>query len=858
MPYLFNKITVRPQLPKRINKLYDVSHNLWWSWNTDFLKLFKELDMDLWEKCEKNPIKFLRLVSQDTLEAACQNNDFLKRYDKITNDFEDYMNAKHTWFSKKYPDNSNDLIGYFSAEYGLDETLAIYSGGLGILSGDHLKSASDMGIPLVGVGLLYKRGYFYQVVNGDGEQETAYKELDVNDLPIKPVKTKTGKDMTVTIKILNRNLYLKVWEVRVGRVNLYLMDSDIEENREDFRDITTMLYGGDQEMRIKQEMVLGMAGVRLLKLLGLKPTVYHMNEGHSSFLTLELINDIMEEKQVSFEIARDIVSSKTVFTTHTPVPAGNDIFPVSLVERYFNKFWERFGITKEQFMELGMKPDDKEANGFNMGMLALKIAGKKNGVSKLHGAVSRELFGEVWSNIPSSEAPIEYVTNGVHTCTWLASSIKKLYNHYLRPYWQDNIQNNDVWLDINKIPDEELWDIHQEQKAKLISIVKKSTTDRLRRYNYPYEEIDEIVNKLDPNILTIGFARRFATYKRATLIFRDLERITKIFNEKNMPVQIIFAGKAHPIDKEGQGLIKYIHELSLKPQFKGKIFFLENYNMGMSRYLVSGVDVWLNNPRRPMEASGTSGQKAAVNGVINFSVLDGWWAEAYNQKNGWKIGTNAEYQSYDEQDESDSNSIYDTLENKIIPMYYDKNENGFSNEWLEVMKNCIISNAGRYSTARMLQDYVANMYIPLCNLNKKYYNDLENVSEFEEWKNKLQRNFNKIEITQCDSNYNDIIVDAGNNINVACEVKLPNDLISISNIDAQVFYGKIDSNGVVDDIQIDTMRYGGSENGKHKFEAKISLKTGGDYGYTFRVIPKNDMLLNPMNLNLVKWITDSK
>ena len=715
-----------------------------------------------------------------------------------------------------------------------------------------------MGIPLVGIGLLYKHGYFHQVINGFGQQETVYKDVDLTTLPIHTVKDDEGNDLLISLKFPLKNIYLKVWRIEVGRVTLYLLDSDIEANIEEYRDVTTTLYGGDQEMRIQQEIVLGMGGVQLLYRLGLKPTVYHMNEGHSSFLTLELIKNVMKTKQVSFEIARNIVSAETVFTTHTPVPAGNDIFPKNLVERYFDKYWDKLGISKQEFLELGTKPqEDVNTSGFNMGILALKIAGKKNGVSKLHGAVSRDLFGDVWTNVPANEAPIDYVTNGVHTCSWLAPTMKDLYNEYLRPYWQDNIQDDDVWKDIEKIPDEELWKIHQARKEKLLKIVKNSTVTRLRRYNYSYEDIDEIVGKLDPNVLTIGFARRFATYKRATLIFRDLERITKIFNEKNMPIQIIFAGKAHPQDAEGQKLIQFIHDLALKPQFKGKIFLLENYNIGMSRYLVSGVDVWLNNPRRPLEASGTSGQKAAVNGVINFSVLDGWWAEGYNQKNGWTIGTNAEYKNYDEQDDADANSMYDTLENKIMPTYYDKNEKGYSDNWLKIMKNCIISNAGKFSTARMLQDYVSKMYIPLCNLSNKYYNDLEKVSQYNEWKNIISKQWNNIKIMQSKSNYNDITVDAGNKITVGCEITLPNDLIKIENIDVQVYYGKITEEGVVDDIQIASMKLEDTEKDKYIFSAKIELKNGGDYGYTFRVIPKNEMILDPMNLDLVKWITDT-
>ena len=601
--YVFNKITVNPQLPKRIEKLTEIANNLWWSWNTEFLKLFKEIDLDLWESSGKNPVKFLKLVSQDKLENAIKDEEFLKKYDKEVADFEGYMNNKDTWFARNYPNHKNDLIAYFSAEYGLDEILPIYSGGLGILSGDHLKSASDLGLPFVAVGLLYKNGYFHQKINGFGVQETEYHNIDLANLPINPVKGENGEDLIIDVDFPERKLYLKVWYIQVGKVKLYLMDSDIDKNIAEDRVVTLRLYGGDQEMRIRQEIVLGIAGARLLKILNLKPNVYHMNEGHSAFLTLEIIRDMIKEKEVSFSIARDIATSKTLFTTHTPVPAGNDIFPVSLVDKYFASYWPQLGIKREEFLELGMKPNQGLDQGFNMGILALKIAGKKNGVSKLHGAVSRELFADVWPNIAPNESPIGYVTNGIHTCSWLAQNLKDLYNQYLIPFWQDNIHDDKVWENIKNIPNEELWNEHQKRKAKLIEMVKDSTTKRLKREGYSYEEISQIISGLSENNLTIGFARRFATYKRATLIFRDLERITQILNDSNKPVQLIFAGKAHPIDKEGQDLIKFIHEISMKPQFKGKIFLLEDYNIGMSRYLISGVDVWLNNPRRPMEAS---------------------------------------------------------------------------------------------------------------------------------------------------------------------------------------------------------------------------------------------------------------
>jgi len=853
--YMFNRITVNPQLPSRINKLMEISNNLWWSWNTDFLKIFKEIDIDLWEKVGKNPVKFLKLVSQEKLEEAVLNPSILKQYDKMVEDYEGYINSKNTWFSRKYPNNNDDLIAYFSAEYGLDETIPIYSGGLGILSGDHLKSASDLGLPFVAVGLLYKNGYFHQKIDGYGNQQSVYKDVELSNMPINPVKDKKGEDLKILLKLPGKNLYLKVWNIKVGRITLYLLDSDIPENEDpSYKEITLRLYGGDQEMRIKQEIVLGMGGVNLLKTLGLNPTVYHMNEGHSSFLLLEVMKNIVKEKKVSFDIARDITSSQTVFTTHTPVPAGNDIFPMALVEKYLKGYWTKLGIDKETFLHLGTKPNDTFDAGFNMGILALKIAGKKNGVSKLHGAVSRELFSDVWPNIAANESPITHITNGIHTCTWLAPNLKQLYNKYLIPYWQDNIQTDDIWKKIENIPDEKLWEEHMKRKVKLLELVKQNVTNTMRNNGKGYEEINDIVSKLNPNALTIGFARRFATYKRATLIFRDLERITQILNNTDRPVQIIFAGKAHPADKAGQDLIRYINEISMKPQFKGKIFILENYNIGIARYLVSGVDVWLNNPRRPMEASGTSGQKASVNGVINFSVLDGWWAEGYNSKNGWTIGTNDEYDSYEIQDNADSASIYSTLEDKIIPTYYEKNRNGISEKWLQLMKNSIISTGGKYSTSRMVCDYTENLYMPLTDLNKKYYTDLSSVANYNEWKNKMKLNWDKIKIEQY-NNLDNISIDAGNKIEVNCKVTLPD--ILVENISVEVYAGKITDNGTIENINITKMDMVDKDDDKREYtyKAKLELTTGGNYGYTFRVMPKHEMLLDAENLNLVKWIT---
>ena len=839
MNYLFNRITVNPQLPKRIGRLSEIANNLWWSWNTEFLRLFKIIDMEVWEKCGKNPVKFLKQVEQSKLESIAKNADFLSEYDEVVENFDGYINSKNTWFKKTYPEAENELIAYFSAEYGIDEILSIYSGGLGILSGDHVKSASDLGLPFVAVGLLYKNGYFHQKINASGVQEQEYKNLDLYNLPILPVKDENGENLVIDVRFPRKKIYLKVWKINVGRVTLYLLDSDIPQNTDDYRNVTLKLYGGDREMRIQQEIVLGMGGVRLLKTLGLNPSVYHMNEGHSAFATLELMKDIMAEKNVSFDVAREIISAKTVFTTHTPVPAGNDIFDIELIEKYFKNFWPRLSLDRERFLHLGMKSRDGELeHGFNMGYLALKIAGKKNGVSKLHGAVSRELFGDLWPNIAANESPITHITNGVHTCSWLAPGLKELYNKYLIPYWQDSIFENSTWKKIDNIPNEKLWNEHNKRKEKLLEVVKQNIT---QRFKGTHVDTKELLPSLSTDVLTIGFARRFATYKRATLIFKDLERITKILNDENKPVQLIFAGKAHPADKEGQDFIKYIHEVSMMPQFKGKVFLLEDYNIALARHLVSGVDVWLNNPRRPMEASGTSGQKASINGVVNFSILDGWWAEGYNRKNGWAIGTNEEYDSYEEQDRADSESIYSILENVIIPTYYEKDKNGISLEWMKLMKESIISTGGEFSTSRMVVDYTNKLYMPLINLSREYFNNIETVEQYDSWKKSMYTNWEDISITQL-NNLDNISIDAGNNIDVMCNLNLPH--IDVENVETQVYYGKIQENGTVENIKIIPMNLINSDD-----------NTGGNYGYTFRVMPKHPMLLDSENMDLIKWIT---
>ena len=849
--YIFNRVTVVPQLPDRISKLPEIANNLWWSWNSEFLRLFQEIDIDLWEKVEKNPVKFLKLVSQNKIEKMADDPNFLKKYDQLVENFENYMSSKDTWFSKTYPKNGNDLVAYFSAEYGLDEVLPIYSGGLGLLSGDHLKSASDMGVPFVAIGLLYKNGYFHQRINVRGEQCSEYHNIDLYNLPITPVKDKDENDVIIDIDMGDKKIYIKLWQINVGRIKVYLMDTDIDQNPENLKDTTLRLYGGDRDMRIRQEIVLGIGGVKALQTLGYTPRVYHMNEGHSSFLILELIRNIMEEKQVSFEIAKEIATSQTIFTTHTPVPAGNDIFNIDLIEKYFSKYWPKLSLSREEFLRLGMKETEGLEQGFHMGILALKLSGKKNGVSKLHGEVTREMFSDVWPNIAEDESPIDYVTNGVHTCSWLCPRIKELYNDYLPPYWQDKIHLQSTWDKVDDIPDERLWEAHLARKQRLIRLIKENVTNRFLNNGVGYDQISEIVNQLNPKALTIGFARRFATYKRAALIFKDIARLTQILCDENRPVQLVFAGKAHPADKDGQELIKTIHEMSLMPQFKGKIFLLENYNIGISRYIVSGVDVWLNNPRRPMEASGTSGEKASVNGVVNFSILDGWWAEGYDGTNGWAIGKETDYENEEEQDKADSNSIYHILENQIIPTYYNQDRNGVSKDWIKLMKNSIKTTGGKYSMARQVVDYVDKFYIPLSNLNNKYFTDLNQVIGFAEWKKSVTSKWEAIQLSQPENIDNAKLV-AGSKIKAKCYVDLAG--IDEQNANVQVYFGQFLENGSVKNVYTREMKKVGEEDGKLVYEGTIELPTGGNFGYTFRVMPKHEMLLDPENMNLIKWL----
>ena len=852
--YLFGKITVKPQLPERIADLGVMAYNLWWSWNSYALRLYDYIDSDLFTKVGKNPVKFLSRINQKRLLEVANDAEFLKEYDLIIENFKNYMSADNTYYNRTFPNNKNDRIAYFSAEYGLDESLPIYAGGLGILSGDHCKSASDLGIPFTPIGLLYKQGYFNQFINKDGSELFDYSPSVMEDLPISPVRDEKGNDLIISVEFPGRIVYLKVWTIAVGRVNLYLLDTDIDLNSNMDRQLTLKLYGGNQEMRISQEIILDIGGMKLLKTLEIEPTIYHMNEGHSSFVALEVIKKFMEEKNVSFDVAKKMASACTVFTTHTPVPAGNDIFPMDLVDRFFCNYYGDLGISKNDFLNLGTKRENAFNEGFNMAVLALKIAGARNGVSKLHGEVSQGLFSELWPETASNEIPIDYVTNGIHTCTWLAPTLKELYNAYMRPFWQEQVHDAEIWEDIDNIPDQALWDAHMIQKNKLAKLIRRNIKAQKMRHGASVEELNEIEKMFDPSVLTIGFARRFATYKRADLIFKDLEKITKLLNDPSKPVQIVFAGKPHPADIQGQELVKRIHQISEMPQFKGKVFILENYNMYIARYLVSGVDVWLNNPRRPLEASGTSGEKAGVNGVINFSILDGWWYEGYDGSNGWAIGDDTEYTNYELQDNADSQSIYNILENEIIPLYYSKDSDELNTKWIKKMKCSIKTVGGIYNTGRMLVDYLNKLYIPQINRTNMITSNIESVNNYLGWESNLKSKWSMIKINPT-TPLDELFVKAGNNIKMSCNVSLNG--LKPEDVTVEVYCGRLDEQGKMTNSLYTEMKVDKTLNeSEYEYSADLSIDDGGNYGYTFRVLPKHDLLINKHDLSLCKWLTN--
>jgi len=698
-------------LPERIDRLGELAYNLWWVWNPIGLRIYLQLDRRLWEKVNHNPIAFLHQIDQEKLTAAVKDKYFLEEYDHVMAEFDAYMSNKKTWFAQQYPDLKDRQIAYFSFEFGLHESMPFYAGGLGILAGDHLKEASDLGLPLIGVGFIYKQGYFVQKITEDGWQETSNYHFNFEEMPIIAIVDEKEKPVTVSVDLPGRKVSARVWMLQVGRIPLYLLDSNISQNQQNDRQLTSRLYSSDLEIRISQEMLLGMGGVRTLRKLDYKPDLWHMNEGHSAFLTLENVRELITNG-TPFEEAAEKLRKTNIFTTHTPVPAGNDQFPIWLIDKYFPSYWKEMNLTRDQFIDLG-KQTQTWGDTFSMPVLALHLSERYNAVSELHGEVARKMWNFLWPEREAKDVPIQNITNGVHMGFWLARRMRLLFDRYLGMDWMEHMDDPDLWTHVEQIPDLELWDVRRHLKRKLINYAIENARENWQSSKHHASQVIADGVMLDQYSLTIGFARRFATYKRADLFFSDYDRLLGLINNQDRPVQIILAGKAHPADEPGKLLIQKVYRVAKDPRSSGRIVFLEDYDLNIARLLVQGVDVWMNTPRRPNEASGTSGMKAAINGTLNFSVLDGWWREGFNGSNGWAIGSDEDYDDPNKQDKVDALSLYNTLENEIIPLYYQTRSMGdASPQWIAKIKENMRSLSWQFSTRRMVKEYLQKMYLP--------------------------------------------------------------------------------------------------------------------------------------------------
>ncbi len=698
------------KLPGRIAGLYRLAYNLWWSWHLEPRELFKSLDRALWKACDHNPIKLLQRIEPHRLVAAAQNPAFLAKYDAVMQKFDAEISSRSTWLNSVHPEIAANTIAYFSPEFAIHRSLPIYAGGLGILAGDYCKEASDLGLPLVGIGFMYPKGYFHQHLLSDGWQEEIFEELDFNEAPIIQVLTPDKSPLIIEVPLNDSTIRVAVWKVSLGRVSLYLMDTNIEQNQPQDREISGRLYVGDREMRLKQEIVLGIGGVRVLRALRLNPSIWHANEGHTAFMMLERIRELIAAGN-DFDTAMRQVQDTTVFTTHTPVPAGNDTFSAELIEKYFNRFRESLGLSQDDLLDLGrIRRDDST---FNMTVLGLKLSSHRNGVSQLHGWVCRRMWHSLWPTVEETDVPISAVTNGIHVPTWLSHQMFRLFNKYLGENWLENHDDPTLWERVMNIPDDELMTARRWLKGKLISFIKNQARRRWCQDCIPAEQALALGGLLDSETLTIGFARRFTDYKRPALILYEAERLQRLLRNDLRPVQIIFAGKAHPQDERGKQLIKEVFQIAKEPKCGGRIAFVEDYNMQSARYLVQGVDVWLNTPRQLQEASGTSGMKAAINGVLHLSVLDGWWYEGYNGANGWAISSDILPQPSADQDQRDAKALYDILENNIIPLYYERDISGIPHRWARMVKESIRSILPRFSARRMAKEYTELFYLPV-------------------------------------------------------------------------------------------------------------------------------------------------
>ncbi len=851
MPTLHPYVVV-PRLPKILEPIREVAYNLLWSWSPAAVELFRRIDPNRWESLHGNPIELLASVPQSRLEELAKDESFTSHMEAVVTTFKAYV-SREGWFKKRFPDAKEARIAYFSMEFGLHESLPIYSGGLGVLAGDHLKSASDLGLPLVGIGLAYAEGYFRQALSEDGWQAERYPTNDWNRMPVQPVLEPGGKRLILRVAYPDRTVLAQIWRVQVGRIPLLLLDTNIEANLPADRAITGALYGGDQEFRVRQEVMLGIGGLHALYALGMAPTVCHMNEGHSAFLALERIARFMREKGATFQVAREACSAGNVFTTHTPVPAGNDSFPNELVRRALEPYRLALGITERELLALGnATPTDTH---FSMPVLAIRTADLYNGVSRLHGEVSRKMYQPLWPDVPIDEVPVNSVTNGTHIATWVSAEHGALFTRYLGPRWMEETDSAELWARAHDIPDAELWQTHEHRRHRLVTHARAWLRQAAIRRDAPDHVIRAADEVLDPSILTIGFARRFATYKRAALLFSDRARLKRLLHDPARPVQFVFAGKAHPQDRGGKELIRQIVQASRDPDYVGKVVFIEDYDMSIARALVSGVDVWLNNPRRPHEASGTSGMKAAANGALNLSVLDGWWAEAYEKHGtsvGWAIGRGEEYAD-DAGDALEAEALYGALESEVVPLFYDRRDRGqLPREWIRRMKNAIGYLVPEFNTSRMVREYTERAYAPAHMLSMRLEaNGMQEADALVKWKDKVKSRWTGVAVKSVTPDGQ--AVEVGGALPVEALVDLgglqPND------VRVELYFGPTEGRHELNHGKAIEMKLAenGANGGAFRYRGAVPTHESGTHALTVRVIPYNDLLTHRHETTLIRW-----
>jgi len=866
MPKVRN-FTVLPALPDSLKDLDVIAKNMFWSWNPEFAELFKRIDSNLWTACGHNPVKLLGSISQERLEELTENNGFLCELQRAAEKLKSYLEGQ-TWFEKVCSKCTEPLIAYFSAEFGVHECLPTYAGGLGILAGDHLKSASDLGVPVVGVGLMYQKGYFRQYLNIDGWQQELYVESDFYNMPIELVRKESGRPLTISVEYPGRRVSAQIWCVSVGRVKLYLLDTNIAANSPTDRMITASLYGGDGEMRIRQEIMLGIGGLKALMAMNVAPTVCHMNEGHSAFMGLERIRQLRGTGNMSFDEAVEATRAGNVFTMHTSVKAGLDEFSVQLMDKYFGSYFPNLGINRKQFLSLGRIDPEDDGESFKMPILALRLSSYRNGVSKLHGEVSRNMWSFLWPGLPVDEVPIKSITNGIHVKSWLSKEMSSLYESYFGQGWTDELANKLVWDDIEEIPDEELWRTHQRCKERLIVFARKRLKAQVQRRGAYHTELNWAEEVLDPGALTIGFARRFAGYKRGNLLLKDPKRLVKLLNNPKRPVQLIFSGKAHPRDTEGKEIIRQIVRFASQYNVRRRIVFLEDYDINVARFLVRGVDVWLSTPRRPMEASSTSGMKAAINGALNISTLDGWWCEGYTPEVGWVIGAGESYEEAGYQDMVESQALYNILENEVVPLFYTRSADDLPRAWIRRIKSSIKRITPRFNTNRMVGDYTRRFYNPA--VSRWRYLTAEAMSRAKAlsmWKSNMKRLWPefgikdvKIEVNNGEGgmalNPKRPQLKVGSELSVSTLVKLSK--IDPDDVSVELYYGPVDSRGNIRDgssVRMTHKERSEQEEDEHWFIGSMPCKETGRHGVTVRLLPRNSDLVEPYEMGLILWET---